>query len=142
MSQSPNPAASQQLTLLLALATKFLSAGRPADAIVPLRDAVLLQPSNPILQHDLGLACLEVGRVPDAVAALQQAVAGDPRYADAHFRLGIALEKLGDIDGALSAYDRATKLLPSLPRHGSAPVPWPTYWAIASRRSAVSAARR
>jgi tetratricopeptide (TPR) repeat protein len=114
MSQSPNPAASQQLTLLLALATKFLSAGRPADAIVPLRDAVLLQPSNPILQHDLGLACLEVGRVPDAVAALQQAVAGDPRYADAHFRLGIALEKLGDIDGALSAYDRATKLLPSL----------------------------
>jgi tetratricopeptide (TPR) repeat protein len=114
MSQSPNPAASQQLTLLLALATKFLSAGRPADAIVPLRDAVLLQPSNPILQHDLGLACLEVGRVPDAVAALQQAVAGDPRYADAHFRLGIALEKLGNIDGALSAYDRATKLLPSL----------------------------
>ncbi|HTB10730.1 MAG TPA: sulfotransferase [Bryobacteraceae bacterium] len=102
------------MTLLLALATKFLSAGRPADAIVPLRDAVLLQPSNPILQHDLGLACLEVGRVPDAVAALQQAVAGDPRYADAHFRLGIALEKLGDIDGALSAYDRATKLLPSL----------------------------
>src|SRR5580698_8949127 len=114
MSQSPNPAASQQLTLLLALATKFLSAGRASDAIAPLRDAALLQPSNPILQHDLGLACLEVGRVPDAVAALQQAVAGDPRYADAHFRLGIALEKLGDIDGALSAYDRATKLLPSL----------------------------
>jgi len=114
MSQSPNPAASQQLTLLLALATKFLSAGRPADAIAPLRDAALLQPSNAVILHDLGLACLEVGRVPDAVAALQQAVAGDPRYADAHFRLGIALEKLGNIDGALSAYDRATKLLPSL----------------------------
>jgi tetratricopeptide (TPR) repeat protein len=114
MSQSPNPAASQQLTLLLALATKFLSAGRPADAIAPLRDAALLQPSNAVILHDLGLACLEVGRVPDAVAALQQAVAGDPRYADAHFRLGIALEKLGSIDGALSAYDRATKLLPSL----------------------------
>ncbi len=114
MSQSPNPAASQQLAPLLALATRFLSAGRPADAIAPLRDAALLQPSNPIIQHDLGLACLEVGRVPDAIAALQQAVAGDPGYADAHFRLGIALEKLGNIDGALSAYDRATKLLPSL----------------------------
>jgi tetratricopeptide (TPR) repeat protein len=114
MSQSPNPAASQQLTLLLALATRFLSAGRPADAIAPLRDAALLQPSNPIIQHDLGLACLEVGRVPDAVAAMQRAVAGDPGYADAHFRLGIALEKLGNIDGALSAYNRATKLLPSL----------------------------
>ncbi len=114
MSQSPNPAASQQVAPLLALATKLLRAGRPADAIAPLRDAALLQPSNAIIQHDLGLACLEVGRVPDAIAALQRAVASNPHYADAHFRLGIALEKLGDIGGAIVAYDRATKLLPSL----------------------------
>ncbi len=114
MSQSPNPAAPQQVAPLLALASKFLRAGRPADAIAPLRDAALLQPSNAIIQHDLGLACLEVDRVPDAIAALQRAVASNPRYADAHFRLGIALEKLGDIGGAIAAYDRATKLLPSL----------------------------
>jgi tetratricopeptide (TPR) repeat protein len=114
MSQSPNPAEAQQVVPLLALATQFLRAGRPADAIAPLQDAALLQPSNPIIQHDLGLACLEVGRVPDAIAALQRAVANNPRYADAHFRLGIALEKLGDIVGALAAYDRTTKLLPSL----------------------------
>jgi len=114
MSQSPNPAVPQQVAPLLALATQFLRAGRPADAITPLRDAALLQPSNAIIQHDLGLACLEVGRVPDAIAALQRAVASDPRYADAYFRLGIALEKLGNIGGAIAAYDRATKLLPSL----------------------------
>jgi tetratricopeptide (TPR) repeat protein len=114
MSQSPNPAAPQQVAALLALAAEFLRAGQTADAIAPLRDAALLQPSNPIIQHDLGLACLEVGRVPDAIAALQRAVASNPRYTDAHFRLGIALEKLGDIGGALTAYDRATKLLPSL----------------------------
>src|SRR5580692_2861572 len=107
MSQSPNPAAPQQVAPLLALATKFLTAGRPADAIAPLRDAALLQPSNPIIQHDLG-------RVPDAIAALQRAVASNPRYADAYFRLGIAWEKLGNIGGAMVAYDRATKLLPSL----------------------------
>ena len=83
-------------------------------AIAPLRNAALLQPSNAMIQHDLGLACLEVGRVPDAVAALQRAVASDPRYGDAYFRLGIALEKLGDIGGSLTAYDRATQLLPSL----------------------------
>jgi tetratricopeptide (TPR) repeat protein len=114
MSQPPNPAAPQQVAPLLALATKFLRAGRPADAIAPLRDAALLQPSNPIIQHDLGLACLEVGRVSDAIAALQRAVASNPRYTDAHFRLGTALEKMGDIGGAIAAYDRATKLLPSL----------------------------
>jgi tetratricopeptide (TPR) repeat protein len=114
MSQSPNPAAPQQVAPLLALASEFLRAGRPADAIAPLRDAALLQPSNAIIQHDLGLACLEVGRLPDAIAALQRAVASNPRYTDAYFRLGIALEKLSDIPGALAAYDSATKLLPSL----------------------------
>ena len=114
MSHSPNPAAPQQIAPLLALATEYLRAGRPADAITPLRDAAMLDPSNAIIQHDLGLACLEVGRVPDAIAALQRAVASNPRYTDAHFRLGIAFEKLGDIGGALAAYDRATKLLPSL----------------------------
>jgi tetratricopeptide (TPR) repeat protein len=113
MSQSPNPAM-PQVAPLLALASNFLRAGRPADAIAPLRDAALLQPSNPTIQHDLGLACLEVGRVQDAIAALQQAVASNPRYADAYFRLGIALEKLGNIGGAIAAYDRATQLLPSL----------------------------
>jgi len=114
MSQSQNPAAPQQVAPLLALATKLLRAGRPADAIAPLLDAALLQPSNPIIQHDLGLACLEVGRLPDAIAALQRAVASNPRYTDAYFRLGIALEKLGNIGGAIVAYERATKLVPSL----------------------------
>src|SRR5579864_646768 len=114
MSQSPNSAAPQQVAPLLALATEFLMAGRPADAIAPLRDAALLEPSNAIIQHDLGLACLEVDRVSDAIAALQRAVASDPRYTDAYFRLGIALEKLGDMGGAIVAYDRAVKLLPTL----------------------------
>jgi tetratricopeptide (TPR) repeat protein len=113
MSQSPNPAP-QQVAPLLALATKLLKAGRPADAIALLRDAARLEPFNPVIQHDLGLACLEIGRVSDAIAALQLAVASNTRYTDAYFRLGIALEKLGDIGGAIVAYDRATELRPSL----------------------------
>jgi len=114
MPHSSNPAAPQQVAPLLALATDLLRAGQPADAIAPLREAALLQPFNPTIQHDLGLACLEVGRIKEAVEALQRAVTGNPRYADAHFRLGIALEKLGDIAAAIAAYDRATRLLPSL----------------------------
>jgi tetratricopeptide (TPR) repeat protein len=113
MSQSQN-SARQQVAPLLALATRSLSAGRPADAIPPLRDAALLDPFNPIIQHDLGLAYLEVGSITDAIAAFQWAVASNPRYDDAYFRLGIALEKQGDINGAIVAYDRATQLQPSL----------------------------
>ena len=114
MSQSPNPAAPQTVATLLAHATQLLGAGRPADAIVPLREAALLEPSNATIQHDLGLACLEAGRVPDAIEAFQAAIGSDPQYADAHFRLGIALETSGDIGGAIVAYDRATELRSSL----------------------------
>ena len=114
MSHSQNPAAPKQVAPLLALAAKLLSAGQLAAAIVPLSDAALLQPSNPVIQHDLGLAYLEVGRIPDAITALQQAVGYDPRFTDAYFRLGIALEKHGDTSAAIVAYDRATELNPSL----------------------------
>lgn len=114
MSQSPNPTAAQAMAPLLALATQLLRAGRPADAIAPLSVAASLEPSNAILQHDLGLACLEVGRLREAIAALQRAIATNPRYGDAYFRLGIAFEKAGVIGEAIAAYDRATKLLPSL----------------------------
>jgi len=99
---------------MLALATRMLEAGRPADAIAPLRDAALLLPSNPVIHHDLGLACLETGRVPEAIAAFQRAVSSNPRYADAYFRLGLALEKVGDRGSALVAYDRATEINPTL----------------------------
>jgi Flp pilus assembly protein TadD len=105
MSDCPDQAAPQQLAPLLALATEFLRAGRPGDAIAPLREAARLQPSNSAIQHDLGLACLEVGRLPDAVAALKRAVASNPLYADAYFRLGIAFEKLGNVREAIVAYD-------------------------------------
>jgi len=114
VSHSPNPVAQQQVAHLLASANKLLRARRPVDAIAPLREAALLEPFNPIIHHDLGLACLEAGRLPDAIAALQWAVANKPHYADANFRLGIALEKLGNIGEAIAAYDRATQLLPSL----------------------------
>ena len=99
---------------MLALATQMLKAGRPADAIAPLRDAALLLPADPVIHHDLGLACLETGRVPEAIAAFQRAVSSNPRYAEAYFRLGVALEKVGDRGSALVAYDRATELKPTL----------------------------
>ncbi len=114
MPRTLTPSAPRPAAALLALATESLRAGRAADAIAPLREASALEPSDPIIQHDLGLACLEVDQLPDAIAALRQAVASNPQYTDAYFRLGIALEKQGDLRAAIVAYDRATELLPSL----------------------------
>lgn len=114
MSLSQNPISPQEVADLLTSASKFLRAGRTTDAIVPLQEAALLKPSDPVIQHDLGLACLEVDRIADAIAALKKAVESDPGYTDAFFRLGIAFEKQGDIRAAIVAYDRATELQPSL----------------------------
>jgi tetratricopeptide (TPR) repeat protein len=114
MSQSPSLATPKRVAPLLALAAKLLRAGRPADAIAPLREASLVEPFDPIIQHDLGLAYLEVGYIPEAIEAFQRSVAVKPAYADAHFRLGIALEKHGDIGAAIVAYHRATQLQSSL----------------------------
>ncbi len=114
MSVPSNETRLQQARPLLVLAAELLQAGRAAEALGPLRQAALLQPFDPLILHDLGLACLETGRVPEAIAAFQRALASDPRYADAYFRLGIALEKLGDRGSAVVAYDRATELQPSL----------------------------
>ncbi len=112
MPQLKDPIDARDVAPLLAAATRHLAAGRPGDALEPLREAAMRQPASPTIWHDLGLAFLEVGRAEDAVGALRQAVACNPRYTDAWFRLGVALEKLGDLRGAILAYDRATELLP------------------------------
>jgi Flp pilus assembly protein TadD len=88
MSSSSNEPHPKQVASLLALAAQLLSARRPADAVAPLREAALLQPSDLLIQHDLGLACLEVGLVPEAINAFQRAVSLDPTNALAQGLLG------------------------------------------------------
>ena len=114
MTVSPPGLHPNEIRPLLEQAAQLLKAGRTAEALAPLRQAARLQPADPLIHHDLGLACLETGNVPEAIAAFKRAVASNPRYADAYFRLGIALEKSGDLGSAVVAYDRATGLLPSL----------------------------
>ena len=61
MPRLQDPTYIRHVAPLLAMATRFLQAGQPADAIAPLRDAALLQPSNAAIWHDLGLAYLRGG---------------------------------------------------------------------------------
>ena len=107
----PNSAAALARPLL-AQAAHLLKAGRPADAIVPLRQAARWLPGNAAVLHDLGLACLECGQVGEAIDALRGSIAADPGFQDSHLRLGIALEARGSTDAALAAYHRAAQLRP------------------------------
>jgi len=104
----------QDPSTMLAAAARALKAGRPAEAVAPLREAARLSPGSAPILHDLGVACLECGLLGEAIAALQGAIAARPRYADAHLRLGIALEMAGAFDAALAAYRAAAVARPSL----------------------------
>ena len=96
-----------QVGALLAQAAHFLKAQRPADAVVPLREAARWLPGNAAILHDLGLACLECGQVSEAIEALRASIAIDPAFQDSYLRLGIALELAGSVDAALAAYQGA-----------------------------------
>jgi tetratricopeptide (TPR) repeat protein len=110
--QNPTRTDPPQVGPLLARATQLLQAGRPGDAVVPLREAARWLPGNAAILHDLGLACLECGRIGEAVTALQNSVAVDPSFQDSHLRLGIAFEAAGAADAALAAYHAAAELKP------------------------------
>jgi len=110
--QTPIRTDPPQVGPLLAHATHLLKAGRPGDAVVPLREAARWLPGNAAILHDLGLACLECGRIGEAVTALQNSVAIDPGVQDSHLRLGIAFEAAGAADAALAAYHAAADLKP------------------------------
>ena len=98
----------------LEAAERLRRAGRFAGAIEPLRQAIGLDPSNPAIHHNLGLACLSCGRLAEAVAPLQRAIALKPDFAHAYLLLGIVTQGLGRDGAAVAAFRRAAGLAPNL----------------------------
>ena len=114
MARTDSPVDTGQIVALLTRADQSMRAGRPAEALLPLQQAVALQPSNSAIRHDLGSVCLQTGRLAEAVAEFQAALTLNPRFALASLHLGMALQAQDDAPAALAAYRRATALLPSL----------------------------
>lgn len=114
MMRTDRPADAAQIASLLTRADQSMRAGRPAEALLPLQQAVAMHPSSGAIQHDLGSVCLQTGRLADAVTAFQAALTANPRFALASLHLGMALQAQGDEAGAIAAYRHATALLPSL----------------------------
>src|SRR5689334_22711285 len=106
--------ADSALGQLLIKIRDLIEIGCFAEAIVPMREALALQPNNARLHADLGGLYLESGRPLDALEHLGQAIELNPRMALAHWRLGIALQTLDDMDGALMALEEAVEIRPDI----------------------------
>jgi predicted Zn-dependent protease len=78
----------------------LLEAGRPAEAIAPLRHAVQLAPNPALIQIMLGQALVAThdrGRVDEAVSLLQAAVVREPESPDAYMQLAMAYGQKNDL---------------------------------------------
>ncbi len=91
-------------------ADKLRAAGDAPAAVATYRKAAEVDPANPRVHLNLGVALAEARAYADAVAAYQRSLALDPRQPLARVNLGIALAAEGDDAGAMREYRRALSL--------------------------------
>jgi tetratricopeptide (TPR) repeat protein len=93
-------------------ATELLLAGRPEEALVPLRQALQLEADFLPAVFNLSRALCQLGRGPEALAAAERALVLDPRHPRAWYLRAEARRLTGDPRGARADLDRAESLAP------------------------------
>ena len=89
-----------------------LQRGQTERGIELLRQALKLEPRQPLAHRDLGNAFQQLRRFEEALASYDKALALKSDLADAHNNRGIALAGLHRLDEALISYGRAIALKP------------------------------
>jgi Tfp pilus assembly protein PilF len=79
-------------------------------ALAAIKEAVAIDPGEPLYRDTLGLLLLDLGRPDLAVEHLRKAVELDPQFADARFHLGTALAETGQWEEAAATYREALTL--------------------------------
>ena len=97
------------------LAALHQIAGRAADSIPLLEQAIALQPAYPEALLNLGNALQTAGRSEDAIHAFRQAIALNPALPEAHTGLGVALQAQGLLEEAIEHHREALALRPTYP---------------------------
>ena len=75
-----------------------------------LREAVQLDPGNPVFRNALGVVLLDLRKPVEAEAEFQKAVGLDPGYAEAQHNLGLAFAEQGRYEPAIAAYRKALSM--------------------------------
>ena len=86
------------------------------EAVACYRQAVSLDPGDPALHNNLGLALRESGDAPASAAELREAVRLRPDYAIALNNLGLALLAMDDVPGAIAVFRDAVRAKADYPK--------------------------
>lgn len=97
---------------LTALAVALTEAGRPAEALRALEQALARAPDDPKAHQQMGVVLLRLERPAEARDHLRRALALDDKLAVAWNTLGVALYQLEGPDPALEAWQRSVALDP------------------------------
>ena len=89
--------------------------GRFGDFIELLNKARQLNPKDPDIHNNLGVALKKQGDLDAAIDSYKSALQLNPNYTDAHFNLGNALQEQGDLTAAIDSYNSALQLNPNHP---------------------------
>jgi Flp pilus assembly protein TadD len=89
---------------------KSLGNQQVSQGLTSLKEAVQLDPVNPVFRNTLGVVYLDLGRPSEAELEFRKAIELDPGYAEAHHNLGLAFAEQGRWDQAIAAYRKALSL--------------------------------
>ena len=88
----------------------YLNDKEPVPALVAFREAVTINPTEPLYRDILGRVLLDRGQIDQALEHLRKALELDPRFADGHFHLGVALAESRRWEDAVKSYQAAIAL--------------------------------
>ncbi len=94
-------------------ASAYNQLGRLAEAEQCYRQAIQLQPDNPLWHNLLGNALQEMGELEAAVQCYDYALKLKPDYAEVYSNRGIPLYYLQRLDEAMDSFDQAISLHPN-----------------------------
>lgn len=92
------------------LGLTLIQKGKPAEAVIPLGNAVELNPTNPDARIHLGTALAQNGEPEKAIVHFQAAQLLNPKLPVAHLNCGLALANLGILDEAKSCFTQLLSL--------------------------------
>ncbi|HJV49555.1 MAG TPA: tetratricopeptide repeat protein [Geothrix sp.] len=106
----------RRVDMLITLSQAYDQLGRQTESLAVLREAQVLEPTNPLVQNNLGYSLLEQGRDLDEAARLIEASAkATPDNGNVVDSLGWAQYKLGRLAEAEATLRRAAELNPFSP---------------------------
>ena len=92
------------------IASTLARRGDPEAALQRYRIALAIDPDDPEIQNNMGIACFKTNRVDEAISHFEQAIRLNPDFGNAYYNLGIALGKKGRTQEAMEAMSKGLKL--------------------------------